>query len=113
MTRTLFAQIRNSCREDLHNVDEQRRYRTRSLSAPSSSRQAFAQLTTAKLQRYRSCVHGLPVSLPPGYWRGSRFVDALADATRSCRLAHHFELAQRLIIKVRALYVDGEDFGEN
>ena len=76
---------------------------------------AFAQLDVPrKLARYRSVSGGWSKHAYQLYHMGIGAAVArstLADADESRELAHlHFELAQRLIIKARALYVD-EDFG--
>src|SRR5271154_617316 len=87
-------------------------YRTRSLSCTEQFRvMAFAQLT------YRESLRDIEVCLAAQagklYHMGIGAAVArstLADANESRDWRIYFELAQRLIIKARALYVD-EDFG--
>ena len=113
--KTLFTQIMDflpwktfHCIVDRYSGD----YRTRSLSCAEQFRvMAFAQLT------YRESLRDIEVCLAAQagklYHIGIGAAVArstLADANESRDWRIYFELAQRLIIKARALYVD-EDFG--
>jgi hypothetical protein len=113
--KTLFAQVMDFLPwKTFHRIVD--RYggdhRTRSLSCAEQFRvMAFAQLT------YRESLRDIEVCLGAQagklYHMGISAAVArstLADANESRDWRIYFELAQRLIIKARALYVD-EDFG--
>src|ERR1700737_5146846 len=113
--KTLFAQVMDFLPwKTFHRIVN--RYggdhRTRSLSCAEQFRvMAFAQLT------YRESLRDIEVCLTAQagklYHLGIGAVVArwtLADANESRDWRIYFELAQRLIIKARALYAD-EDFG--
>ena len=84
-------------------------YRTRNSVAPSDGFRvmAFAQLT-AKACAISKCVWRLKPVKHHHMGIGAAVAVGMADGSRDWRI--YFELAQRLIIKARALYVD-EDFG--
>jgi hypothetical protein len=113
--KTLFAQIMDFLPwKTFHRIVDRYSgdYRTRSLSCAEQFRvMAFAQLT------YRESLRDIEVCLAAQagklYHMGIGAAVArstLADANESRDWRIYFELAQRLIIKARALYVD-EDFG--
>jgi hypothetical protein len=113
--KTLFAQIMEFLPwKTFHRIVDRYSgdYRTRSLSCAEQFRvMAFAQLT------YRESLRDIEVCLAAQagklYHMGIGAAVArstLADANESRDWRIYFELAQRLIIKARALYVD-EDFG--
>ena len=113
--KTLFAQIMDFLPwKTFHRIVDRYSgdYRTRSLSCAEQFRvMAFAQLT------YRESLRDIEVCLAAQagklYHMGIGAAVArstLADANKSRDWRIYFELAQRLIIKARALYVD-EDFG--
>jgi hypothetical protein len=113
--KTLFAQVMDFLPwKTFHRIVNRYGgdYRTRSLSCTEQFRvMAFAQLT------YRESLRDIEVCLAAQagklYHMGIGAAVArstLADANESRDWRIYFELAQRLIIKARALYVD-EDFG--
>ena len=113
--KTLFAQIMDFLPwKTFHRIVDRYSgdYRTRSLSCAEQFRvMAFAQLT------YRESLRDIEVCLAAQagklYHMGIGAAVArstLADANELRDWRIYFELAQRLIIKARALYVD-EDFG--
>src|SRR3984957_3088292 len=113
--KTLFAQIMDFLPwKTFHRIVDRYSgdYRTRSLSCAEQFRvMAFAQLT------YRESLRDIEVCLAAQagklYHMGIGAAVArstLADANESRDWRIYFELAQRLIIKARGLYVD-EDFG--